>query len=136
MTFTEVEYSKLNSRQQELYNFHKIAARLVDFGYNSIRLSDDWEGADFLACHIDGATVLRVQLKGRMVLEKKYLGKGLHVEFRNGEETYIYPHDHLLEEVRRLGVMNEDSENWRLHGFRYWPRVPEWGREFLHDYKL
>ena len=59
-------YEDLNSRQQENYNFQKLAGVLAEFGYNCIRLSDDWEGADFLALHNDGATTLRVQLKGRL----------------------------------------------------------------------
>jgi len=63
--FSRVAYSDLNSRQKENYNFQKVAARLADYGFNSIRLTDDWQGADFIAVHIDGETFLKVQLKGR-----------------------------------------------------------------------
>jgi len=28
---------------------HKVAAALADYGYNSMRLNDDWQGADFIA---------------------------------------------------------------------------------------
>jgi len=58
--FEKVAYSRLNPRQQENYNFHKVAAKLADFGFNCIRLSDDFEGADFIALHVDGKTILRV----------------------------------------------------------------------------
>lgn len=43
-----IEYERLNARQKESYNFQKILAVLADFGYVTIRLSDDWKGADFL----------------------------------------------------------------------------------------
>ena len=60
MTFDRVPYEKLNSRQKENYNFAKVSARLADCGFNCLRLSDDWQGADFIACHIDKETFLKV----------------------------------------------------------------------------
>ena len=45
--FKRVEYKSLNPRQQESYNFQKVAAALADYGFTAIRLSDDWRGADF-----------------------------------------------------------------------------------------
>ncbi len=48
---TKIRYDDLNARQQENYNFHKAACVLAEYGYNCIRLSDDWEGADFLVYH-------------------------------------------------------------------------------------
>lgn len=81
MNLTKIDYAALNDRQKENYNFQKIAAILADYGFNCIRLSDDYMGADFLALHIDGTTVLKVQLKGRLNLENKYIGKELFVAF-------------------------------------------------------
>ena len=69
--FERVDYRELNSRQKENYNFQKVAGRLADYGFNCLRLSDDWQGADFIACHIDGETFLRVQLKGRLVIDRE-----------------------------------------------------------------
>ena len=42
--FEHVPYGKINSRQQKSYNFQKIAARLADYGFNCLRLTDDWQG--------------------------------------------------------------------------------------------
>jgi hypothetical protein len=42
--FVKVEYGKLTAKQKELFNFQKIAATLADFGYNCIKLADDWQG--------------------------------------------------------------------------------------------
>lgn len=136
MSFVKVDYASLNARQQELYNFQKMAARLADYGYNCIWLTDDWQGADFLACHADGQTILRVQLKGRLVLDRKYEGKGIHVAFRDGEDFFIYPHDELLNAVYRLGVIGEDAVRWNEQGSRSWHALPTWARQFLSDYRI
>lgn len=136
MGFTRIAYAAPNARQKEIYNFQKFAARLADFGFTCMRLSDDWQGADFLACHLDGVTVLRVQLKARMVLDMKYAGKGIHIAFRRDEEFFLYPHDDLLDRVRALGVMDEDSANWAIHGMRSWPSPPTWAADFLRAHKV
>ncbi len=91
--FQLVAYGDLNSRQQENYNFQKVAARLADYGFNCLRLTDDWQGADFIACHIDGETFLKVQLKTRLTIDKKYIGKELLIAFLEDENCYIYKHD-------------------------------------------
>ncbi len=136
MTFIPVAYENLNAPQKEIYNFHKIAARLADFGYNCIRLSDDWQGADFLACHIDGETILRIQLKARLTIDRKYAGKGLYIAFRQGDETYVYPHDDFMQTVIDKAVMDESSGNWREQGFRSWRTPPKWAVDVLRRYKL
>lgn len=40
------------------------AAHLADYGFNCLRLSDDWQGADFIACHIDGNKFLKGATQG------------------------------------------------------------------------
>lgn len=135
--FDLIDYKQLNSRQQENYNFQKIAARLADYGYNSIRLSDDFEGADFIALHIDGQSMLRVQLKGRLSFRQKYYGKDLHIAFRDGNDLYVYPHDVLRKELEDAGHMEKSkSKAWVEHGSRSWPYVPKNLIDYLQPYKL
>ena len=74
--FKRIDYQKLNSRQKENFNFQKVSAFLADYGYVTLRLSDDWQGADFIAVHISGDQFLKVQLKGRLTVDKKYEKKG------------------------------------------------------------
>jgi hypothetical protein len=105
-TFAKIEYSALKSRQKENFNFHKLAALLADYGFVSIRLSDDWQGADLIASHIDGAQFLKIQLKGRLVLDQKYKGKSIWIAFRKQSDWYLYPHDEALNwalDNKRLG---------------------------------
>ncbi|MEM8795815.1 MAG: hypothetical protein AAGE61_09640 [Pseudomonadota bacterium] len=136
MKFEPVRYRDLNARQKENYNFQKIAARMADFGFNCLRLTDDWQGADFIACHHDGDTFLKVQLKGRMAIDKKYLGKTIHIAFLSGADCFVYDHDalvHFIEERRPAGT---GRASWRDHGTYHWPTLPSWAIEFLSDYKM
>lgn len=133
--FTRMPYAGLNSRQKENYNFHKVAARLADFGYTSLRLTDDFEGADFVALHVDGVTMLRVQLKSRMTVSKKYLGKGIHVAYRTGDEIFLYPHDEMVRRVREKGGL-DGTASWDEAGLYTWPRPPTWARAMLKEYAL
>lgn len=110
-----VDYSELTSRQKEIFNFQKVAALLADHGFNCIKLADDWQGADFLAYHIDGDTTLRVQLKGRATIDEKYRGKRLHMAFPIKGEWHIVAHDLLVELCgRHTNWLNTSS--WRDNG--------------------
>lgn len=117
-----VQYKDLNSRQKENCNFQKVASELADYGYNCMWLNDDWQGADFIACHIDGVTFLKVQLKGRLTIDKKYNGKDVHVAFNQDGQWYLYPHDQLQEEILALGLMSQ-SRSWSEGGSYSWPSL-------------
>ena len=108
LEFNRTGDTVLNSRQQENYNFHHLAVVLAEYGFNSIRLSDDYNGADFLAIHVGSPDdpspgrndVLKVQLKGRLSFAREYKNKSLYIAFpcdRNANSWYLYDHDQLLE---------------------------------------
>lgn len=78
MKLKKIAYSQLNSRQKEIFNFQKVAGLLADYGFNCLKMADDWQGADFLAYHKDGTHTLKVQLKSRLTIGKKYQDKSLH----------------------------------------------------------
>jgi hypothetical protein len=113
--FVRVSYSNLSAKQQEIYNFQKVAAVLADYGFNCIKLADDWLGADFLAFHTDAAITLRVQLKGRVTIDKKYTGKGLHIAFPIDGGWCVVEHDIL---VTLAGDFTAwlGSESWTIAG--------------------
>jgi hypothetical protein len=99
--FKVVDYHKLKAKQKELFNFQKIAATLADYGFNCIKLSDDWQGADFLAYHKDGSDTLKVQLKSRLTIDRKYSGedKGIWIAFPHKDSWYLIDHDRLVDKV-------------------------------------
>lgn len=133
--FKKISYRDLNALQKENYNFHKISAVLADYGFTTLRLSDDWQGADFIAQHIDGGQFLRVQLKSRLTFCKKYLGKSLHIAFHGAGRWYLYPHDELFKEI--AGVSNiEKTESWLTKGEYHFPTLSVDHRMILEEFVL
>ena len=130
-----VNYVSLNGKQQELYNFHRLAGKLANYGYYSIQLSDDWQGADFLAVHFNGEDSLKVQLKGRMEFNKKYNGKDLFIAFPHGDDFYLYPHDKILNVVLSEQRI-EKTASWQDKGHYSWPKPTKWALALLEDYKV
>jgi hypothetical protein len=110
--FKKVRYDSLNARQKELFNFQKIVATLADYGFNCIKLADDWQGADFLAYHLDGTTTLRVQLKSRLSIQKEYMEKNIWMAFPHKGHWYLIEHDRLVSKVGKATDWLK-SRSWR-----------------------
>ena len=108
----KIKYVDLNARQKETYNYQKISALLADYWYTTIKLSDDWQGADFIAMPFSWQEILRIQLKGRMTFDKKYIWKSLYICFENKENNvwYVYNHDELLNKIL---PQIENTKSWK-----------------------
>ena len=130
--FNKIDYNNLNAKAKEIYNFHKFSSVLADYGYASMWLNNDWEGADFIAVHSDGETTLKVQLKGRLSFMKKYIGKNILITFIEDGNYYIYPHDKIL----RLLNFTKTDKTWLEHGKWSSPRLTKRYKEILEDYRL
>ena len=117
MKLSRINYSELNSPQKEIYNFQKLASLLAEYGFNCIKLVDDWQGADFLAYHKDGNDTLRVQLKSRITIDKKYQGKNLYIAFPISKYWCLIKHDELIEIIGN---------------FTNWLNTPSWKEKGLY----
>jgi hypothetical protein len=135
LLFSRINYEDLNARQKENYNFQKVSGVLAEYGFVTLRLTDDWKGADFIAQNIDGETLLKVQLKARLTLDKKYIGKSLHITFPEGEEWYLYPHDEVLDRISDLSGL-KNSAAWERSGLRHYSKIPNRYRELLLEYRI
>ena len=134
MKFVKTPYAELNARQKENFNFQKVSAVLAEYGFVTFRLSDDWQGADFIALHISGE-VLRVQLKSRLTFSRKYQGKNLHVAFASGEIWYLYDHDELLAKVLESKSIGT-TRSWLDHGLYSFPGLSKELANLLQDYRI
>ena len=124
----------LNPRQKENFNFQKVASTLADYGFNCIRLSDDWQGADFIACHIDGKTFVKIQLKSCLTFQKKFNGKDIYIAFPKDGKWYLYSHDELLNH-KAFDSMKE-TKSWKEKGAFHWPRISEEQKKLLSQYAI
>jgi hypothetical protein len=137
INFSKFSYSKLNDRQKEAHNFQKVSALLADYGFQTINLSDDWNGADFIALHASKKHVLHIQLKGRLTISKKYQDKGLWIAFPEyaGPSWYVIPHDELV------GFMLSNSKigltkSWSEDGAYSCSKIPRYASNFVAPYLL
>ncbi|HBA36365.1 TPA: hypothetical protein DCZ15_00660 [Candidatus Falkowbacteria bacterium] len=134
-SFKKILYSKLNARQQENYNYQKASAILADYGFNTLRLSDDWQGADFIAIHINGKDFLKVQLKGRLTFEKKYIGRDIWICFSYQDNWFLYPHDMLLQIFGdKMNFIN--TKSWTEKGGYSWNHLNKNQILVISKYKI
>lgn len=132
MNFQKINYEDLNGRAQEMYNFQKVSAKLADYGFTTMWLNNDWQGADFIAVHADGESTLKVQLKSRLSFARKYQNKDIYICFKTDEDVYLYPHDIILSEIE-----HRISDNtWLEKGTWSTPKLTKQNIELLAPYKL
>lgn len=135
----KVDYSDLNPKEKEEYNFAKIASRLADYGYRTFREPNDWGGADFycVARQCDLGQSIKVQQKGRLTFDKKYLGKDLHIVFHDklSDTYYLYNHDELLLVLLDMGYF-KGTTSWDQKGLYTIAPLSKNLRELLEPYKF
>ena len=114
------QYSKIT----ETYNFHKAAAVLAEYGFDCVRVVNDWRGADFLAYHAGSGITLPVQLKTCLVIAKRYLCyPELYICFpldKTGN-WYLLKHQRLYKIIEEVEPKWLESNKWTKGGglFRY-----------------
>lgn len=137
LKFSKVNYSKLNARQKENFNFQWISGALATYGYHTHRIPDDWLGADFVARHMDSHIPMMVQLKSRMYFAKKYTGKNIWIAFRDGDVGYCYPHDKVLTAFKKLNPIRIQKA-WRrkLKPEVHWGKPTKVHLKLLESYKI
>ena len=135
--FERIDYDDLNSRQKENYNFQKASAVLADYGFATLRLSDDWQGADFIAIHVSGECFLKVQLKGRPTVDKNYKNKDIWIYFnhRDTDIWYLFRHDVFLRwALEHLKIGN--TKSWDVDGNYHWPSLSNDILSWLREHAL
>ena len=91
-----------------------------------MRLNDDWQGADFIA--VNGDDLLKIQLKGRFTIDKKYIGKDIYISFLEEGKVKIYKHDDVLKVIPE----NEKiSKSWSKIGNYSWGKTPKYFNEII-----
>ena len=131
----KVDYNSLNARQQESFNLQKVSAIFAEYGYLVIKLSDDWNGADFIALEFNTDHYIKVQLKGRFSFFKKYISKNIHICFQDKDSGiwYLYPHDELCEIVMKK---SETTASWKDQGGYSFPVISGENKTILGKYAL
>lgn len=136
LNLEKIDYKNLKARQKETFNFQKVSAILADYGYATIRITDDWESADFIAQHIDGENFLKVQLKSRLTFNNKYFGKNIWICFPNKNEWFLYNHDELLAKLIDDNSSMQNTKSWSIWKSYTYPSLSKKNKTLLASYKL
>lgn len=132
----KIEYKTLKGRQKESYNYQKVSAILADYGFATIKLTDDWDGTDFIAQHFKNGVLLKVQLKSRLTFHEKYSKKDLWICFPDNGNWYLYKHDDLLEIFLNKNDGINQSKSWSESKSYTYPRLSKKNQTLLKKYKL
>ncbi|MDO4431645.1 MAG: hypothetical protein Q4B95_10250 [Lonepinella koalarum] len=132
-----IKYSDLSAKQKEIYNYHKLSSILADYGFCCMKLDNDWNGADFLAIHKD--ITLKVQLKARLTIAKKYIGKDLYIAFpikdNNITKWCLIYHDKLLSIIKENSPSKLECESWNKEdGVRHTTTIASNLKQLLQKY--
>ena len=132
MKLEKINYNNLNSKAKEMFNFQKVSAILADYGFTTMWLNNDWQGADFLAVHYDGLQYLKIQLKSRFSFDRKYISKNIYICFITDTCTYLYPHDEVLTEIEH----RISDRKWLEEHSWSTPKLTVQNAELLKQYVL
>ena len=133
----EVPYEDLDLSQRKNFNYRKITRILSKHGFRCFREPNSTRGVDFVAVRDSGET-LRVNLKARWMIDKRYLESGLHIVFPSVDGDhggcYMLPHDELVDLIgEHCEYLN--SPSWRVRG-RYSGSTTLKMRRMLQNYYL
>ena len=121
-----VEYDELNARQKNIFNFQKVSGLFADYGFNCIKLSDDWRGTDFLAFHSDEVITLKIRLQTSLAIDRRCMNKNLYLCFpvanAVGRTWYLIYHDELVGIIGRVTSWS-NMRSWHDEG-KYCAETP------------
>jgi len=134
----KVSYDCLGAKEQESFNASQLKAVMSNWGYlEAFNINGDKWGADILFYRSSDGKVLKVQLKGRPVLDKHYVGKDIYIAFedKNTKTWYLYPHDDVMVQVIESGRL-VGTESWDKRGGWSWSYSPKWLGEILSQWSV
>lgn len=134
----KIHYKDLNAKQKEAYNFQKVSALLADYGYITIKLDNDWNGADFIAVRNVHAqeSFIKVQLKARPIIAKKYINKNLHLSFPIKGSWFLIKHDKLLNIIEEKFPKTLVTDSWVTDNFYTWKTPPSKLCDTLTEFRI
>jgi hypothetical protein len=100
--------SRYRSQVSEVINRNTVVSLALKQGYNAFLPVYDG-GVDFILYRENDRHLLKVQLKARWTIERKYIGRDIWIAFPVGEDWYLMPHDQMLAAAETDGVTKTAS---------------------------
>jgi hypothetical protein len=87
--------SRYRSQVCEVINRNVVVSLALEQSFNAFLPVYDG-GVDFILYRESDNTTRKVQLKGRWMIDKKYIGRDIWMAFPIGADWYLMPHDEML----------------------------------------
>ncbi len=87
--------SRYRSQVREVINRNVVVSLALQQGFNAFLPVYDG-GVDFILYRESDNTTRKVQLKGRWMIDKRYVGRDIWMAFPIGADWYLMPHDEML----------------------------------------
>lgn len=100
--------SRYRSQVREVINRNTVVSLALDQGFNAFLPVYDG-GVDFILYRESDGLVRKVQLKGRWVIDRKYVGRDIWIAFPIGTDWYLMPHDEMVALAEAEGVTKTAS---------------------------
>jgi hypothetical protein len=117
----------MKSHQKEVINLHLLISHAIEKGFNAfLPVYDD--GIDLILHGGTPSKTYLVQLKSRWLIDKKYIGRDLHIAFPHKGEWYLIPHDEMVASASKFTKTKSWTEKGQYH-------VPKLSKEMLSGIK-
>ena len=125
--------SRYRSQMRGAINRNTVASLALERGYD-VYLPVHAGGVDLVLLHRDSGKLIKVQLKGRWTIERKYLGREIWIAFPIDGDWYLMEHDRMVELGDRQGYTRNPS--WTEKGIWNIPSPSKAVRESCAPYKF
>ena len=133
-----VAYEELSGKEQESFNSAILKSVMAKGGYlEAFTVNGDKWGADLLFYRSSDGNVMKVQLKGRPFLSKKYCNKDIYIAFPDKDRCrwFVYSHDDVMNAVLSTGRL-VGTKSWDVQGGWSWSYIPPFLEEILAEWEI
>ena len=95
--------SRYRTQVAEVINRNIVVSLALQQGFNAFLPVYDG-GVDFILYHEASNILRKVQLKGRWMIDKKYVGRDIWMAFPIDGAWYLAPHDEMLRSAEADGT--------------------------------
>lgn len=136
---TRETMDRIDGRMIEMANRHELISMALKMGFNAFQPIID-QGIDFILHREGDQKLIKVQLKSRFRLDKKYEGRDLWMAFPSGDQWYLIPCDTLLSYADEclIGTRSKKREiySWRNRLNHHSAEIPKTMRPKMEEFKL
>lgn len=100
--------SRYRTQVREVINRNTVVSLALDKGFNAFLPVYDG-GVDFILYREGDGVLRKVQLKGRWMIDRKYVGRNIWMAFPIAGEWYLMPHDLMVAQAEAEGVTRTAS---------------------------